>query len=79
MGSEVKHRINQLTYLGILPKTATRYFNLITQTYLGNITIFPKITLKDVFSLMDNPREETLRKGKEEGARRVYHSNKSSV
>jgi len=72
IGSELKHRVNQLAMIGIFPKAATRYFNLITQTYIGNITIFPKADINDYLTILSNPSPDTLRHGLTIGARRVF-------
>jgi len=74
VGTELKHRVNQLALLGIFPKAATRYFNLITQTYSGNVTIFPKADVNDYLTILANPSPDTLRQGLTVGARRVYPS-----
>lgn len=75
VGSELSHRINQLTRIGILPKAATRYFNLITQQYSGHVTIFPKTSINDYLTILDNPKVEFIRKGLVDGSRRTYPSN----
>lgn len=72
--SEVQHRFNQLTKLGIFPKTIAKYFNLITQTYYGHVTIFPEPTLYDLLTLVDDPSPEAMRQGIT-GGKKVYPSN----
>jgi len=73
IGSELQHRVNQLARIGIVPKAVSRYFNLITQTYSGNVTLFPKANLNDYFNILTNPTPEFLREGLSVGSRRVYH------
>jgi Predicted esterase of the alpha-beta hydrolase superfamily len=73
IGSEIKHRINQLEKLGILSSAIARYVNLITQQYGGHVTIWPHPTLNDFIHLLDNPTHEMLRRCLIKGATRVYH------
>ena len=51
--SELKHRTSQLAYL--FPNDITKFFNIITQVYVGNITIWPKPKLNDYLRILDNP------------------------
>jgi len=74
IGSELKHRVNQLAMIGIFPKAASRYFNLITQTYSGNVTIFPRVDINDYLTILSNPSPDTLRHGLTFGARRIFPS-----
>jgi len=74
VGSELQHRVNQLARIGIVPRAVSRYFNLITQTYSGNVTLFPKANLNDYLNILTNPTPEFLREGLSIGSRRVYHS-----
>ena len=78
IGSELQHRVNQLARIGIVPKAVSRYFNLITQTYSGNVTLFPKANLNDYFNILTNPTPEFLREGLSVGSRRVYHSKEKT-
>lgn len=73
IGSEIQHRFNQLTRIGIFPKAIARYFNLVTQTYCGHVTIFPKPTLYDFLTLVNDPSPEAMRQGLE-GRKSVYPS-----
>jgi predicted acylesterase/phospholipase RssA len=73
IASELKHRVNQLSSVGILPTAITRYFNLITQEYSGNVTIWPIPTLRDYLNILNNPSHQSLQKGLILGARRTYH------
>lgn len=73
VGSEIKHRINQLGKIGLFSKAVTRYFNLITQQYGGHVTIWPNPSLHDFIHLLDNPSHPRLRYCLVRGATRVYH------
>ena len=75
VAAEIKHRVNQLTIMGVLPSAMTRYFNLITQQYSGHVTIWPDFTINDLLTILDGPTTEMLRNCIIEGSRRVYPSN----
>jgi TAG lipase/steryl ester hydrolase/phospholipase A2/LPA acyltransferase len=51
--SELKHRASQVSY--IFPNAVTKFFNLVTQSYVGDITIWPKPLLSDYLRLLENP------------------------
>ena len=48
--SEIKHRMEQMTY--IFPGAVTKFFNLATQSYVGNITIWPVPTVSDYLRIL---------------------------
>jgi hypothetical protein len=48
--SEMKHRAFQLSY--IFPSAITKFFNLFTQAYVGNITIWPVPSLSNYLRIM---------------------------
>lgn len=48
--SEVKHRVGQLAF--IFPSAITKFFNLATQAYVGNITIWPVPSLKNYLRIL---------------------------
>lgn len=58
--SELKHRINQLAILGLIPQKYILLLNILTQEYTGNITIFPSLQVGDALRLFDNPCKEKL-------------------
>jgi len=74
IGAEIKHRVNQFTRLGILPRAFARYFNLITQQYSGHVTIWPDFTVSDLMNILVGPTNDMLRNCIIHGARRVYPS-----
>jgi hypothetical protein len=73
IGSEFRHRINQLAKIGIFPKFISKYFTLITQQYGGHVTIWPLPALYDFLHLLDEPTHQRLRYCLVRGATRVYH------
>jgi len=72
VASELKHRINQLASIGVLPASIKRYINLITQEYSGNVTIWPVPTVKDYLNILSNPTIQSLERGLLLGSRRTY-------
>ncbi len=48
--SEMKHRACQLAY--VFPNAVTKFFNLVTQSYVGDITIWPKPKLSDYLRIL---------------------------
>jgi hypothetical protein len=51
--SEVRHRACQIAY--IFPTAITKFLNLLTQSYVGDITIWPKPLLQDYLRIFENP------------------------
>lgn len=39
--AEIRHRLNQVNQLGIFPASIKKISNIISQTYVGSITIWP--------------------------------------
>jgi len=52
-----------------------RYLSMIGQKYRGDVTIWPKLRLKDLVALLGYPSRERLEFAYYEGARRTYPSN----
>jgi hypothetical protein len=73
--SDIKQTIIQLLSLGILPRFMARYLSMIGQKYRGDVTIWPKLRLKDLVALLGYPSRERLEFAYYEGARRTYPSN----
>jgi hypothetical protein len=46
----MKHRACQLAY--VFPNAVTKFFNLVTQSYVGDITIWPKPKLSDYLRIL---------------------------
>lgn len=49
----MRHRASQIAY--IFPSALTKFLNLLTQSYVGDITIWPKPLLKDYLRILENP------------------------
>ena len=50
---QLKHRVFQIAYL--FPNAVTKFFNILTQSYVGDITIWPKPKLSDYLRILENP------------------------
>jgi TAG lipase/steryl ester hydrolase/phospholipase A2/LPA acyltransferase len=48
--SEAKHRVGQMSV--IFPGAVTKFFNLATQSYVGNITIWPVPSLSNYLRIL---------------------------
>ena len=92
IASEIKHRFNQvlcfyllfaypwqLGMLGIFPSTVVRIFNLVTQKYTGNVTIWPIPSFSEFINILEMPTTDSFRKGLLIGSRRTYPSNHGST
>jgi hypothetical protein len=51
----MKHRANQLAF--IFPSAITKFFNLVTQSYVGNITIWPVPSFANYLRILENPND----------------------
>eukprot|EP01100_Stratorugosa_tubuloviscum_P000905 TRINITY_DN11_c1_g1_i1.p1 TRINITY_DN11_c1_g1~~TRINITY_DN11_c1_g1_i1.p1 ORF type:complete len:704 (+),score=255.15 TRINITY_DN11_c1_g1_i1:124-2112(+) len=58
ISSEVAHRLQQMAELGILPSLFCKLQPLITQSYMGDITIIPKFYLSAYLKIISNPTEQ---------------------
>ncbi len=58
--SEFKHRLNQISSIGWLPKRLSLLANVVLQEYFGNITIFPNVGFRDAMQLFDNPSRDAV-------------------
>jgi TAG lipase/steryl ester hydrolase/phospholipase A2/LPA acyltransferase len=58
IGNEIKHWINQLSALGLLPSFLLRITHLVTQQYKGHITIVPNVKIKNYLKILSNPNME---------------------
>lgn len=55
---EAKHRLHQISDLGLLP-SSLEFLNLLTrQKYLGDINVVPRFTYSDYMHLLSNPTQE---------------------
>jgi hypothetical protein len=74
LGTEFKYRIFQMKSLTYMPRIVTRYLSMFLQNYRGNVTIWPKLRLKDLATLFGYPTREGLEFAYYEGARITYPS-----
>lgn len=70
--SEIKHRVTQLAQLGLIPPMLNMIHPLITQKYVGDITIIPEITLTDYFFLISNPTPEMISRCVQKGMKSTW-------
>ncbi|GAM18160.1 hypothetical protein SAMD00019534_013350, partial [Acytostelium subglobosum LB1] len=59
--SEIKHRVVQLTTLGLIPASISGIPSLITQKYSGDITVFPEVTIGDYANIVSNPSPDIMK------------------
>lgn len=57
---EALHRLQFMTELGIFPNLATKCRSVLSQTYSGDITILPDISMHDLPRLLKNPTPEFM-------------------
>eukprot|EP01147_Barroeca_monosierra_P004046 gene4046-8438_t len=70
--SEMLYRLEQLLQLGFRAHWIKNLRHLLAQPYKGDITIVPRITLKDYFFLVANPTPERVRHGIQAGQRATW-------
>ncbi|KAF9571910.1 hypothetical protein EC968_010563 [Mortierella alpina] len=58
--SEVQHRLNQLSLLGIMPGVIQKTQAMLSQRYYGDITIVPDLGVDDYLKIVSNPTVEFL-------------------
>ncbi|KAL7754482.1 Lipase 5 [Sorochytrium milnesiophthora] len=58
--SELNLRCNQLKELGLLPELLYRVQSIVSQKYVGDITIIPDIEVGDYLNILTNPSAETM-------------------
>ena len=71
---ELIHRIGQLKRWGLCPRFLVFIYKVLRQTYHGNITIVPKLSLSDYFVLFSNPSLEFIRECILRGERALWPS-----
>ena len=72
--SEIRHRVSQMTF--IFPGAVTKFFNLATQSYVGNITIWPVPSISNYLRILENPTDFTMIMNfVEDGKARTYPRN----
>ncbi|KAF9366698.1 hypothetical protein BGX34_010373 [Mortierella sp. NVP85] len=58
--SEIQHRMNQLSILGIMPELIHKVQAIMSQRYYGDITIVPDFGVDDYLNIVSNPTVEFL-------------------
>ncbi|KAG9061633.1 hypothetical protein KI688_007214 [Linnemannia hyalina] len=58
--SEVQHRMNQLSILGVMPGLIQKVQAIMAQRYYGDITIVPNLGVDDYMNIVTNPTAEFL-------------------
>jgi len=58
--SELKHRVTQLSELGLIPTFLSNIQPILTQTYRGDITIVPQISVFQYRRLISNPNSQMI-------------------
>ncbi|KAI9360933.1 acyl transferase/acyl hydrolase/lysophospholipase [Pilaira anomala] len=76
---EFQHRFVQLKELGISPNAIMRLENVLSQRYLGDITIAPELSFKDVSKILSNPDFESANNFIERGERATWPSTKTNT
>jgi hypothetical protein len=67
----VKHRASQIAF--VFPNAVTKFLNLLTQSYVGDITIWPKPRLADYLRILENPESfEAIMNFVQGGRHRTY-------
>uniref|UniRef100_A0A1D1Y645 Lipase 4 n=1 Tax=Anthurium amnicola TaxID=1678845 RepID=A0A1D1Y645_9ARAE len=70
--SEIQHRLNQLSELGITGSLIYRIQAIVSQRYVGDITIVPQIAYTDFLNLLTNPTPEILKDATLRGERATW-------
>ncbi|KAG0379888.1 hypothetical protein BGX24_011211 [Mortierella sp. AD032] len=58
--SELQHRMNQLSILGVMPGLIQKVQAIMAQRYYGDITIVPDLGVDDYMSIVSNPTVDFL-------------------
>ncbi|CAH1757490.1 15814_t:CDS:10 [Entrophospora sp. SA101] len=58
--SELQHRMNQLSEIGVMQSLIYRVQSIMSQCYYGDITIVPNISYMDFLKILSNPSPEIL-------------------
>ncbi|KAF9380529.1 hypothetical protein CPB97_008280 [Podila verticillata] len=58
--SELQHRMNQLSLLGVMPGLIHKVQAIMSQRYYGDITIVPDMGVEDYLNIVSNPTPDSL-------------------
>ncbi|SAL96813.1 hypothetical protein [Absidia glauca] len=70
--TEIQHRCNQLTELGILPSIFSKMKAIMSQKYSGDITIVPQVDYTDFVKVLSNPSQEFVAHAIVQGERATW-------
>lgn len=70
--SEIKFRLLELFELGWMPDRLSVLENVITQRYVGDITIFPQPQMKNYLQMFTNPSSAVIGRYMQEGQRQTW-------
>ncbi|KAF9169552.1 hypothetical protein BGX21_007715 [Mortierella sp. AD011] len=72
MRSELQHRMNQLSILGVMPELIHKVQSIMSQQYYGDITIVPSISAEDYLNIVSNPNVDFLEHATLKGERATW-------
>jgi predicted acylesterase/phospholipase RssA len=72
--NEFNLRCNQLRELGKLPQSLHRMQSVVSQRYMGDITIVPNLKIKDYLNIFNNPTKDSMMQASLEGERAAWPS-----
>ncbi|KAG0348132.1 hypothetical protein BG005_011724, partial [Podila minutissima] len=58
--SELQHRMNQISLLGVMPHLIHKVQAIMSQRYYGDITIVPDMGMEDYLNIVSNPTQDSL-------------------
>ncbi|CAG8767450.1 10105_t:CDS:2, partial [Funneliformis caledonium] len=70
--SELQHRMNQLSEVGIAPSLIYRVQSIMSQRYYGDITIVPNLSYTDFLKILSNPTPQSMREATLRGERATW-------
>lgn len=72
IGSEVRFRLSQLSRWGVFSETCHRLLSLMSQPYVGDITIVPKLTINDVINILAPSTPRSVKEAIDKGERATW-------
>jgi len=60
MGNEVRHLINQMYCIGLIPLYVQGIVDIVMQSYRGHVTIAPSPTLNDYLGILTDVEKQKL-------------------
>ncbi|KAF9354973.1 hypothetical protein BGX26_007134 [Mortierella sp. AD094] len=70
--SELQHRMNQLSILGVMPELIHKVQAIMSQRYYGDITIVPSLSPDDYLNIVSNPNVDFLAQATLKGERATW-------